>query len=318
MRNKRIKTQFQHEEFRKLNKERGLPQLLDKIAIHINGQTQTPIAQLQEIILLHGGKILPVLDRKSQIAKNGFIVASYLPPSKRKEFKDYKVVTEDWILQSCTEGKLLDWRDFTLKYNQGETEVNGQFPGGVPVAQQNLLNMRKHTTPVKVKGPIGTDDTKQDYSPYLPSKRSHRAAQLLMDDTWRRQHTAVAPDFIQGYFKQSRLHHLSTWKAELPAMVARLCKELVEEGKLPANHQILAESKQRNLTGTVNDRRTIFHVDFDCFFSSAGLIARPDLKGKPVAVCHARDSDDDSSTSEIASCSYEARSFGVRNGMRFV
>jgi DNA repair protein REV1 len=267
---------------------------------------------------LHGGKILPVLDRKSQVAKNGYIIASYLPPSKRRDFKDYKVVTEDWILESCTKGRLLDWRDFRLQHNEGETDVNGQVPGGVPVAQQNLLNLRKPkpVTPTKMRP--STDDAKVE-SPYLPTKRTHRAAQLLMDDAWRKQHTAVAPDFIDGYFKQSRLHHLSTWKAELPFMVARLCDELVKEGKIATDHQLLAESNQRNLTGTATDARTIFHVDFDCFFSSAGLIARPELRGKPVAVCHAGAGGEGlGSTSEIASCSYEAREHGVRNGMRCV
>lgn len=90
------------------------------------------------------------------------------------------------------------------------------------------------------------------------------------------------------------------------------------------------------------------HIDMDCFFVSVGLRKRPDLKNKPVAVTHARGSkgsvnrpgadmaaetalymerlpegyfsrldtlDEHSSMSEIASCSYEARQFGVKNGM---
>lgn len=88
----------------------------------------------------------------------------------------------------------------------------------------------------------------------------------------------------------------------------------------------------------------------DCFFVSVGLRQYPDLKGKPVAIAHARNAeitnikpeqqlnreqefalyserlpvgvtsrvdkiDTLSSLSEIASCSYEARKFGVKNGM---
>lgn len=55
-------------------------------------------------------------------------------------------------------------------------------------------------------------------------------------------------------------------------------------------------------------------MDFDCFFASVGLIDRPHLKDKPVAVSHGRGLRGDSS-SDIASCNYIARSFGVRNGM---
>lgn len=88
----------------------------------------------------------------------------------------------------------------------------------------------------------------------------------------------------------------------------------------------------------------------DCFFVSVGLRNHPELKGKPVAIAHARNAeisnikpeqiinreqefalyseklpigvtsrvdkiDTLSSLSEIASCSYEARSYGVKNGM---
>ncbi|KAJ3535837.1 hypothetical protein NMY22_g6307 [Coprinellus aureogranulatus] len=59
-----------------------------------------------------------------------------------------------------------------------------------------------------------------------------------------------------------------------------------------------------------------WHCDFDCFFVSAGLVSRPELKGKPVVVCHSQGGQGGaSSTSEIASASYEARAFGIKNGM---
>lgn len=67
----------------------------------------------------------------------------------------------------------------------------------------------------------------------------------------------------------------------------------------------------------------IMHIDMDCFFVSVGLRKRPDLRGQPVAVTHARagqhGNDEEKgrnpSMSEIASCSYEARAKGVKNGM---
>jgi DNA repair protein REV1 len=163
----------------------------------------------------------------------------------------------------------------------------------------------------------GTDPTRPHLAAaalaegYYPHHSNERAAKLLSDPAWRAQHTSINPDFISHFFSQSRLHYLSTAKAGLHTMVARLRKELGKEPKA-----VKGKKPARPLKGTAEDGRTIWHVDLDCFFVSAGLVARPELKGKPVAVCHAKDGDREGSTSEIASCSYEARAFGIRNGMR--
>ncbi|MBW0460612.1 hypothetical protein O181_000327 [Austropuccinia psidii MF-1] len=117
------------------------------------------------------------------------------------------------------------------------------------------------------------------------------------------------PDFIQGYFQQSRLHHLSMWKAQLLQKISNLSEN--------QRHPTKALTSSKKLKGDESDKRLIMHVDFDSFFISAGIINRPELKGKPLAVCHAQvnqSSKQTSSTSEIASCSYAARAFGVRNG----
>lgn len=56
------------------------------------------------------------------------------------------------------------------------------------------------------------------------------------------------------------------------------------------------------------------HVDLDCFFASVGLLCRPHLRGKPVVVTHCVGKTHDS-RSDIACASYEARKYGIRNGM---
>lgn len=56
--------------------------------------------------------------------------------------------------------------------------------------------------------------------------------------------------------------------------------------------------------------RVILHLDIDAFFVSVELLARPRLKGRPVAV-----GVDPSRRGVVASASYEARSRGVRAAM---
>ncbi|MCM8809218.1 MAG: DNA polymerase IV [Candidatus Omnitrophica bacterium] len=55
---------------------------------------------------------------------------------------------------------------------------------------------------------------------------------------------------------------------------------------------------------------TIFHIDMDAYFASIEQLTNPFLKGKPVAV-----SGGPSTKSVVASCSYEAKKYGVKSGM---
>ncbi|XP_055958334.1 DNA repair protein REV1 isoform X2 [Patella vulgata] len=178
-------------------------------------------------------------------------------------------------------------------------------------------------------------------------------------------------NFLSEFYGNSRLHHLSTWGAEYKAYVNKLQTENTDHfpgrEKLRQFHVECVERTEEldNLQSVKGKpERIIMHVDMDCYFVSVGLLERPDLRGKPVAVTHSRnkgrtaptqgsdpdyemkyyrskradlggtnttsdtvkDEDNDvppdlrkfdkfQSFAEIASCSYEARKAGVKNGM---
>ena len=139
--------------------------------------------------------------------------------------------------------------------------------------------------------------TSKDHIPPKPELTSEEYNAHLLSDPHMRSSSVVNPEFIQQYYRESRLHHLSTWKAELKSQLQSAAKE-----------------KSQSQTGQKKQapgaRRYILHVDFDCFFAAVSTLKHPELNGKPVGVAHGT-----GTGSEIASCNYIARSHGVKNGM---
>ena len=251
-----------------------------------------------------------------------------------------KVARPEWLLESVKAGVLLPWREFQyIPEGRGES-----FQGGKSKQLQSSLFVQP-SLPVKpAQDPLYKPDpvTSAEGSS-IPSYASDisnpNARKAMANPEWRKAHTSVSADFIEGYYKNSRLHHLSTWKSELKDLVQE-AQERAEAndqsaaqgghiGKVPSEGGVSmrgaalvppkSPSRWKGKGKALDDHdRVIMHCDFDCFFVSAGLVSRPELKGKPVVVCHSQGGTGGaSSTSEIASASYEARSFGIKNGMRY-
>lgn len=134
-----------------------------------------------------------------------------------------------------------------------------------------------------------------------PQKRTKLTAEehneILLADPRIRKSSVVNPDFLEQYYRESRLHHLSAWKSDLKSQMQALAEE-------KSQSQIV---RQKRPAGA---RRYILHVDFDSFFAAISLKKHPQYIEKPVAIAHGG-----GNGSEIASCNYPARRFGVTNGM---
>lgn len=120
---------------------------------------------------------------------------------------------------------------------------------------------------------------------------------ILLADPHMRKSSTANPDFIKQYYAESRLHHLSAWKADLKSRFQRMAAERSASQKHPFKRKPGA-------------RRYIMHVDFDSFFCAVSLRSAPEYIDKPAVVAHGS-----GTGSEIASCNYPARAFGVKNGM---
>ncbi|OAP61946.1 hypothetical protein AYL99_04149 [Fonsecaea erecta] len=136
--------------------------------------------------------------------------------------------------------------------------------------------------------------------PPKPEKRQLTAEEhnaILLSNPHMAKSSTANPDFINQYYRESRLHHLSTWKADLKA-------------QLQARTQEKLSSQKNKLRRAPGARRYIMHVDFDSFFAAVSLRKHPHLVDKPVVIAHGS-----GPGSEIASCNYPARKYGIKNGM---
>ncbi|MCJ1397679.1 deoxycytidyl transferase [Xylographa trunciseda] len=162
---------------------------------------------------------------------------------------------------------------------------------------KNEEDLLDHGTTARAQPESKGDTTNaSDKSPQKDSMTAEEHNALLLADprVWRS--TVVNPGFLKQYYEESRLHHLSAWKADLKSQLQALASEKSASQKL-----------QRRPPGA---RRYILHVDFDSFFAAVSLRKCPQYADKPAVVAHGG-----GSGSEIASCNYPARKFGVKNGM---
>ncbi|TXT10566.1 hypothetical protein VHUM_02071 [Vanrija humicola] len=296
--------------------------------------------ELRRLILLRGGTCVPYVRTKGVldfIVAPVLTLAKFREFARYKVVREgwvLECVAEDrlvdwrkWRLRPEGEGET-GLEDFLRKGGERveeEVEEEVEIPPSDPpspsarraiAATQSLLRPvaprlaptvieqgAPRTDSVQTDAPTAAPRPEGTWDHYFVHRSNHHAAHLMKSDQFRVNNTSERGNesgFIDKFYQNSRLHHLSTWKAALRLLVAEARATVV--ARVPT---VLPEP---------GAQRYFFHVDFDAFFVSAGVASRPHLKGKPVVVCHSSGGGR-ASTSEVASASYEARALGVKNGM---
>ncbi|KAJ1661442.1 deoxycytidyl transferase, partial [Coemansia sp. RSA 25] len=302
------------------------------VVFHINGYTQPSHYELKLLLVERGGCFLHYLSKK-QVTH---IIASGLTMSKEREFRNYKVVRPEWVVDSVRARRLLAWQRYSI-FSSTHAEFAARLPQAIDDADdwgdlndilpagdmpdRSKPDSYSRPPPVPATTSLVTTSTRRQ-APALPATSVIDRFGEGLNRSWVRNNLVTGKDFLSRYYANSRLHHMSVWKAEMKDYVSQLNRKRSTQAS--ARSVELGPGKGRS--------RTILHVDFDCFFVSASLILHPQLADKPVAVCHMQQQQHQLSgggtndgefdvamnpggTSQIASCNYLARSFGVKNGM---
>lgn len=178
-----------------------------------------------------------------------------------------------------------------------------KVPEYAPPSHPNTSELQPKIKTIEPTGQIPSTSTSnhppQPVGISSPSTKAQTAEEhnaILLADPRMRKSSTANPDFIRQYYSESRLHHLSTWKADLKAKFQALAS--------------LKSASQRANRRVPGGRRYIMHVDFDSFFCAVSLKNAPEYRDKPAVVAHGS-----GTGSEIASCNYPARAYGIKNGM---
>lgn len=192
-----------------------------------------------------------------------------------------------WDIEDHFPDVLEDEQGPKLMVEGGATSPNGQ-----EVSDNELTGPSEVISDIKDK----------EQEPRLASKgieavtpEQHNALLLADPKVWKS--TVVNPAFLKQYYEESRLHHLSSWKAALKSQLQALAAEKSSSQR----------AREKRAPGA---RRYVLHVDFDSFFAAVSLRKHPQYVEKPVVVAHGN-----GAGAEIASCNYPARKFGIKNGM---
>lgn len=243
----------------------------------INGYTNPDRDELTRMIQSHGGAV-----EMYETSMVTHIIASQLSVAKKNAYsaqtRPRPVVTPQFIVACVKEGKLLPLRQFLLPGLKDTHSAATSF---------SFVRRAVDATDAPSDGLLGNSNKSESGSPQHPT--TTRFVKTVSTD----------PNFLEEYFRNSRLSFIGSFKQR-------------------ATSTRTASSATSIKSLNESTIRYIFHIDMDSFFASVVLRRYPEYTNKPVVISHCSNQKSPSSkfsTSECATCNYEARRYGIEKGM---
>ncbi|KAF8406255.1 hypothetical protein HHK36_008340 [Tetracentron sinense] len=176
--------------------------------------------------------------------------------------------------------------------NENLCEVNTAKPSSTDIEDENSVREEFQSSPHRPSASVSSCCLGNQISKGSLSSTN-------VGPSYHCHSTLEDPNFVENYFKYSRLHFIGTWRNRY-------------RKRFPSMHNGVIYNNPIVNSTTVSRNTAIIHVDMDCFFVSVVIRNHPELQDKPVAVCH---SNNPRGTAEISSANYPARDYGVRAGI---
>ncbi|XP_029044961.2 DNA repair protein REV1 isoform X1 [Osmia bicornis bicornis] len=321
-------------------------EIFQGIAIFVNGYTDPTADELRRLMMKHGGAYHHYLRPKVTT----HIIATNLPYSKimlyRKSQNPTPICKPEWIVDSIKAGRILKFQNYLLYSHCTDVQPKLNYIVKSKKGEENVTLQEDNKAQPNNEASSSTNNIDNKHVTAKSNITDQVTSNPSIPSSSRDARSSKNSGFISEFYSHSRLHHLSTMgttfkdyvnelrdrnNGEFPGLIK--LKELkhiklnrLSFGSQSSFNNELPDLQEENRTEISQDP-IIMHIDMDCFFVSVGLRDKPELKGLPIAVTHAKGNknpannskqaleDEQGSLSEVASCSYEARKAGVRNGM---
>ncbi|CAF2988305.1 unnamed protein product [Rotaria sp. Silwood2] len=313
---RKLEEQFDKDCMNNVQQHERKSNIFHGISIFVDGHTEPPADELKKLMIEHGG-VYHAYYSKDKVT---YFISNNLPYAKIRKLKpNDKVVGSQWIIDCIKQNKLLPTHDYEMykdiTKSRGQTELNFK----------RIEPMKIITSDFNV--PNSDDEENNSFEKTSSSSSETEEIQAEDDDNLSALN-AKHPKFLETFLKRSRLHYLSS------AAVAK--KVYVQDLRKKSEHRLLIEKQREELKNKLqrterdylfklNDEKKdkiYMHIDMDCFFVSVATRNQPELRDQPIAITHSKGKKSTTSNenqfysrSEISSCNYAARQYGVRNGM---
>ena len=281
------------------------------IGILVDGLTNPSASELKLLMQEHGGRYENYYARPAVT----HIIASNLTDAKikiyQRERNPLPVVLPSWVVDSIASGTLLPAQDYILprlRNLPGQSTIQGFLQSNSINKNKTKDVVAKPANELECQSNKRVSDVKagfqlvNSYDQRQLVVAQHIAARLRSEcDVLKGPPKSSKDDqnFVEHYYKASRLHFIGRWKARLEKLMS---SRIATEGPMPKD-----SDKNQNKV-----QNSIMHIDMDCFFASVAEANHPEFRGLPLAVCHSNSSH---GSGEVSSANYEARKYGIRASM---